>query len=743
MPHIRAICQATIDNPHADGIVVDGGFGMVRQFRFHDHFETRPGDLSRHPEPEWDCTAGGQHNVVSIPELKAVAPRGVCGCQDMTLYDPDTGAGNWEKTNTEQLANCSNLWKELYPVGHPRAKYLFFYDARGAYNANVGYFGEVTSRTDFHEDPNFALRALRYAPNPTLPQAGYCYLEIQLLGDSQTGQWTLVLPIAGTKAQARFPRLGWRQTPDDDWQVLAEFRTGAHEVGALRTKPFQQVLTWETVDGHILLNIDGRRVVYFIPEYLRLPSEPFVAAGPMRILVYGHAAVVNVTPILYPLGDIVDCYVERAEYLPVDNTVFVDTPQLRSLAWEPAGTAALAEADCTTVGDEDRWVPSIRFTSTSNYRRAVAYLHEMDFPPEISAGTSNPYQTQGQDLLVSGSGALTSDWRNASCSLVLDMDRSAAGSLPTWKGNNKLSVVAGWDDGGSTHTATQFTGYLTDAAHVRRGRRPERVRIVLHARDGFVRLENKHWQHLGSFVEWTLEDAFHRVLNQCGVPDSLIQFTGDSNLTIPAGIRRCDPRFDFEEDTCVIEGLNRLVAACGYVWGVDQGGTWFCRAPVEYSGTPDFTLDDDTVVQDDVTFALRADALDDSLVGRRPFVNSVFVRIDRGAEQEEVWRRDVDSHQTESADDFIGDDWWHVFVGYDEQSASALAERILKERQQRQRLVHFRCNGQPNLFPDHFVRVEATGVRVPQGSIFQVIRKRWQATDDGEFTTDFECKLVP
>ena len=27
MPHIRAICQATVDHPHADGIVNDGGFG--------------------------------------------------------------------------------------------------------------------------------------------------------------------------------------------------------------------------------------------------------------------------------------------------------------------------------------------------------------------------------------------------------------------------------------------------------------------------------------------------------------------------------------------------------------------------------------------------------------------------------------------------------------------------------------------------------------------------------------------
>jgi len=740
MPHVRALCQAVIDHPHADGIILDGGFGLLQQFRFRDHFETRPGDLSRHPIPEWDTSSGGQYNVEVIPELNAVGPRGICGREDMTLYDGQTG--DWERTNHQGLPNCSNLWKEVYPVGHPRAKCLFYHDARGAYDASAGYFGEVTSRRAWPEEPSFILRAYRYAPNPTLPHGGYCYLEVQLLGDSETGQWSLVLPVAGTEAQARYPRLGWRLTPDDEWQVLREFRTDPHEVGALRGKPFEQLLTWETVDGHFLLNLDGRRQVFYVPPDLRVANEPLVPAGPVRIIVYGHAAIVNLTPIRYPQGDVAECFIARADYFPVDNTIFGDEPSLRAVACEPPGAAANAGATVTTVGDEDRWVPKVSFFSTSPERRAVAYLHEMDFPPTISAGSTDPYETQGENVVVRAQGELTDGWRSAHCRVVLDLDRDAVTSLPAWKGNNKLTVTAGWDDGESTDVATQFTGYLVESAHVRRGDRPERVSLVLNARDGFLRLERKYWQHLGSFAGWTLEAAFHRVLNQCGVPDSIITFAGDSSLAIPYGPRKADLRFDFAEDLGVPEGLDRLVQACGYVWGVDQTGTWFCREPVSYGGTPDFILDDDTLEAEDVAFALRSETIRDAAPASRSFANSVFVRIDRGAEQDLAWRRDADSHQGPDADDFIGDDWWHVFVGYDEQSASALAERLLAERHQRQKMLHFRCSGRAALFPDHFVRLDATGLSVPAGTLFRIIRKRWQATHDGEFTTEFACQWV-
>jgi hypothetical protein len=742
MSHVRALCRATVDHPHADGIVLDGGFGLLQQFRFLDHFETRAGDLSRHPMPEWDTSSEGQYNVEVIPELKAVGPRGVCGREDMTLYVPGVG-GDWQPTNSPGWPNCSNLWKTVYPVGHPRALCLFYYDARGAYDATAGYFGEVTSRFDWPADPNLVLHAYRYAPNPTLPASRYCYVELQLLGDSQTGQWSLGLPVAGTEGQARYPRLGWRQAPADEWQVLREFRVAPHEARALRSKPFEQVVTWETVDGHFLLNLDGRREVFYVPARYRREDGAAVAAGPVRIVVYGHAAIINLTPVRYPLGELAACAVQRAEYFPVANTIFGATPAFRAVAWEPEGTAASPGGTVTTVGDEDRWLPRVTFTSTRDDRRAVAYLHEMDLAPTVSAGTSDPYATQGGNVLLQARGELTGDWRDAWCRVVLDVERSAVANLPAWKGNNKLAVTAGWDDGEAEDVAPQFTGYLVEAAHLRSGQRPDRVALVLNARDGFLRLQRKHWQHLGCFAGWTLEAAFHRVLNQCGVPDLRISYTGDPNLVIPYGERKTDLRFDFAEDVSVPEGLDRMVRACGYTWGVNQDGTWFCGPPVEYGGTPDFILDDDVVGPDAAVFALRADTVQDAAPRGRAFANSVFVRIDRGAEQELAWWRDADSHQEPSAEDFIGDDWWHLFVGHDEQSAATLAQRLLEERQTRRKLLHFRCVGKPSLFPDHFMEVNASGITVPAGSLFRIVRKRWEARPDGDFATEFACRLVP
>ena len=42
-----------------------------------------------------------------------------------------------------------------------------------------------------------------------------------------------------------------------------------------------------------------------------------------------------------------------------------------------------------------------------------------------------------------------------------------------------LAVVAGWDEGSSQDTATQFTGYLIGGARRREGAHPERVAIEL------------------------------------------------------------------------------------------------------------------------------------------------------------------------------------------------------------------------------------------------------------------------
>jgi len=738
MSHIRAVCEAVVDHPHADGIVLDGRLGLLQQFRFLDEPPARVGDLGRPPVPEWDLSCEGLHDVEMIPELNAVGPRGIVRRCDMTLFSTETETGEWLPSNHETLANCSNLWKESWPTGWPRVRCLYYYDARGAFDASVGYFGEVTSRTSWPEDPSFLLHAYRFAPHPSLPGARYCYLEVQLLGDSASGQWSLVLPMAGAEGQARFPRLGWRPSPDEEWQVVQELHAGPHQIGALRQRPFEQHVTWEIIDQHIRVNLDGHSLLYYVPPDLRVSGGPIVAAGPVRLLVYGHAAMVNLSPIHYPDGRDTACYVRRRDYFAVDPSLFGGDPSLDVVAWQPSGTAANAGASVTTVEGLDHWVPEVTFVSDYPYRRAIAYSHEMDFPPVVQAGSSDPYETAGEDVTVRAQGELTADWRDAECRVVLDLDQEAVADLPSWKGNNKLIVSAGWDDGVSTDVATQFTGYLAEAAHLRQGKRPGRVSVALSARDGFLRLERKYWERLGSFAGWTLEAAFRRVLNQCGVPDEQISFGGDPEVVIPHAPRLAERRFDFPATTSVPRGLDQLVQACGYQWGVDREGAWFCRPPLEYGGIPDFTLDEGTLTDDDVAFAVRTAG-----PVRRGFANSVFVRIDRGVEQDVSWRRDVESHQDPEAEAFIGDDWWHVFVGYDEQSAATLAERILADRLQRRRMLHFRCSGKPALFPDHFVEVQAAGIGVPAGSLFRITRKRWHATHAGDFLTEFECRWVP
>jgi hypothetical protein len=321
----------------------------------------------------------------------------------------------------------------------------------------------------------------------------------------------------------------------------------------------------------------------------------------------------------------------------------------------------------------------------------------------------------------------------------------------------------------------QFTGYLVQEAIVQDASRPERVQVSLPCQDGFWRLEKKYWLDLDCFEGYTLEEMFHRVLHHCSVPDANISVpaaAADVSLDPDPSPERVgskiggDPRWDFPEDTGVIEGLNRIIADVGWEWGVKQTGAFFLREPLTYTdGDESWTLDDDSADEDDYVYSLRADTHFDDTTDGQPWVNYVFVRLDRGGEEDMALVYDWDpadytrslSHHDTTAGNFVGEDFWHVFVGYDEKSAIQLAYEILghragdahlttPQRASRQRILHFRANSQPGLFPDEWVKVQATGLNIPTDSIFQIVNKSWSTAaepeGDGSITFDYEANWV-
>jgi hypothetical protein len=744
-----ATTAAVIDDPRADAAVVDGNMGFMWQAKCAEADAALTAtDLDDRPEQEWDYTSNSNFAVVNIEPLKAIGPR---------PYVPsiDTALATWQISGGDLFGHNSQLWKEVYVSWPPRAKFLSFYDSRGSYNGSVGYEGHIASRFLLESDPNFCLRMFRSAPAPDLPLNGYHFVEVHVLGDGVSGQWSLVLPRTHGEGQRCYPTLYWRLNAAASWEPKAEFRNAAHAATSAQAKDTREALFWETVDGHILLRIGEKWECYQIPPECQRDAEPFIPAGPVRVAVYGHAATVNLTQLKYQICDLIinQAYAQYAQDVQVDHAVWASTPTNRLVAWTPTDTmTAIDENNTGTVGTVKTYRPRILFASTNPYRRAVAYLAEVDFKPVLSAGTTSPYTTQGAGVLVSAKGSLNNDWREAECTLTCEMERSTADAwAASFKGNNKISVETGYMESGAGPgvTAVHHTGYLTRPAMARDDqRKPERVEVTLTSRDGFVRLQRKCWQSLGCMADRTLISTFGRVLNQCGIPGtpttSGVQsgqmiFTGDVTAKLPLKTRKGDFSFDFPPDTAVVEALNKMTAALGYKWGVTQAGVWFCKAPVTYSGTPDFTLDDDTADVDAAVFSLRSELAQTEGVGGQPFVNYVLTRLKDGAQEDVGYWRSKESHQTPAAANFIGDDWWHVFVGYDEQSADALASRIISDRLQRHRMLHFR-SPQVALFPDHFVKVQATGINVPTDTVFQIVSKSWDAPSGGPYMAEFACK---
>lgn len=748
--------------------------------------EESPDDFALKPHREWNLS--GVENVEVIPELKCLAPRGLALPTSMDLANFDIlPAGASEPPTMPAWADFSDVWAERTlrtEVG--TAKYLLFYDGRG------GYIGQVTGFVgtgEYAADPNFGIRLFRYATPRNAPAASNSWVEIQLLGipTAEHRQWTLVLPggwSEGTRGY-KYPKLGQRTNNEDGssgpWTPVAEVRKAISESQVGHLKPLYQWVTWETVDGHFVINIDGSRLVYAVPQEYR-PADrtsPTLNRGFFRIIVANAPAAVNISKMSYPTAT---CYAERQYEVDVDSSVFnADATEANSnkyhVSWEPAYAGGLANVIVTAEhqsvdGNIRFYKPKVGFTATDKFRRAVCYLAQVDFPPTVSAGTSSSYATDGNDVLVSAHGELSNDWRSNSCDLTLNVPATDADALvANWKGNNKVTVTAGWDQTGTdSDTASHFYGNIASMDVSYDPRDGRRVYIDLNCVDGFRRLEKKYWQHLGNFTGWELHTMFRRVLNQCGIPNANIKiwdqslatpalvlydsFTGTTPI-IDVGTRRSEMRYQFRESQDVIGALNVMVNEHGWKWGQDESGFWFIKPPPTYSAAvgPDWTLDDDSTTLDLTTGARAIHVYDATPMGK-PFVNNVFVMGQRGDETLYSWRRDEDSHQLSSAANFIGDDWWTVEAANEGEDPDVVALKIIEDRLQRTKMLEFEATptdtGSSNktlveLMPDHFIKVQATGLNIATDSIFQIVRKSWWCSDsptDLTYRASFTAKFV-
>ena len=401
----------------------------------------------------------------------------------------------------------------------------------------------------------------------------------------------------------------------------------------------------------------------------------------------------------------------------------------------------------------------------------------MDFEPTVSAGAHLAVTEPPGGTVIRANGHITNAWRGAYAHVRLEMDKGDADTFVDdykVKGNNQITLTPGLQDSGGGETGvTHHVGFLAQAPAQLEG--ATRTVFNLSTRDGFLELERHYWWRLGNMTGFYWGTVFRRILNECAIPDSKIYIynrtagelqtytawaaSGDASPQITYAQRRGELRFEFGPETGIIDATNQLADSVGWIWGVDQSGNWFTKPPVEYdpdSGV-DWTLDEDELATNrGITFNLEASPTFDATPAGKPFVNSVYVRID----EDEAWVTHTASRIQGSAANFIGAEWQEVVIGEDHQSAQALADAILQERagldtnrSSRERTIRWshECldgdTGPYNalqLMPDMFVKLQVTGLGVTNNSIYQITSKDWtvEGGPDLRYRASFEAKFV-
>ncbi len=100
------------------------------------------------------------------------------------------------------------------------------------------------------------------------------------------------------------------------------------------------------------------------------------------------------------------------------------------------------------------------------------------------------------------------------------------------------------------------------------------------------------------------------------------------------------------------------------------------------------------------------------------------------------WRF-TDSVSSPAADPFIGDDWWEVEIAPDGADPWLVAQFSGTELLRYRTLLVWETEGKPTLFPDHYVKVQVSGLNVATDTIFRILEKQGTLRPDGEFTCRF------
>ncbi|GEM_PF-2768521 len=714
MAYEHPVAKLTLDNPHADLIPAVLGLGRDWQAR-------EPREYGKGFSVDLAGDYGWQYRGITeyIEPLKGIAPLGDYTLADMVVAD-------WTVDN--------GTWRELGPVGAIRKKYLHYYDGNAG-NYAGGDFGQVTSEYDYW--PNLRFWWWRYPSGQD--ETDPAIIEISLRGDGAHPYYALQFPaqsLTSTFYEDRFnltgakydrPILaGFAAGSSTHWSIIDECQHsgGPQIVQGTNTTALAQTIQIEYLDGWLLVRMDGMDGpwAYRGPwnDDAGVEHEFVLTPGKIRVAVIGHTACFNMGQLAYPT--LAYLYPRHNLYA---GPLFSQVPLYRLTKTDNPPTSEITVAAVGPTAYISH--PDVTFTATDGTERGVLY-NVMEYRAAIpGAGTSSPVETQANDALQLEriSGEMSDAWRGAT--MRAELYAKPGSSLPTYKGNELVKAEVSTDDGVSYDT--QFTGFVVPLEKARHAG-VEVARLTIEATDRVeARLRKKFMVQHSSYEGWPIDDAFEHILNRADVPAAKIVVDATVSLAsmgaafyLPVTDPKGERSLRFDESTCVVDALDDLVGTRGLQWGVNQDDECFLRPRPAYGGTPDFTLDEDTVTPEDVIADFRAArTLDD-------FANIIVLMVGQGAQMQIRWLVNMASIITSTADDFIGDVWQAVELVADgdaytmERTAQALWER----KGEVCLPIYFSLNDHPDLYPDMFVEVDTVSdVDVTAADVFRITRKAW------------------
>lgn len=717
MTYVRAAVKAVFDNPHADGLLQQIGFGMDWEAGdAGNRLGGRTADLSG--TYGWELGTAFEY----IKGLGAMAPIGKFTPADMALTDWDILKGSWKLS-----ASSANL----------QHKWLHYYDGRaGRYAADA--WGQVRTKTDRWPNLHFDVWRMGSAPGETdramfavhFRGAGADYALCFPGAGPDDSYWTALTGAAA--GHLMHPVLLGRADEDAYWTILDQidgsslpnFRAlgGAAALQSVRVEAGERVLT---------VGLAGEKDPWhFAGEWQSGGSgarhEFVIVAGKVEVRVLGHTAMFAMHPITYAASGTLKpgWWLFRSDVAPASPSYSY------SVADTPTGTSLTVTEE--TAGYASR--PNAAFATTDTTRRALLYcVHEYRASTFV-AGTSDPHDTTSDNTrrLVAVSGSIGEGWRGSRCNLAVVS--KPGDTIATVDANSKITVSVTGDAG--AHWWTQFAGRVAPPALSR----PERVlasRYELAAEDLIgASLAHKHIGWSCSFEGWPIAEAFVAALNLGGIPSALTTTTGVTG-TYPKGSGAAR-KLAFRPDTSLPQVLDTLAQAAGLEWGQKTDGTIFLRNPIVHTaGAYDYTLDDDTTSTDDVVDAVRG------TMNFGEFCNVLTVIAGEGAAAKAKVLRDLGSVLTPGATRFIGDLWQRFQFVPDGTDLNTIAGNLWDDLGRWCYVVEWTMQDHPEIMPDHFVRLQVSGLGVATNAIVRVLSKPSWSVDvaSGRFSQTLVGRL--